>query len=65
MTITKNCEIDDAKEETHPFVSRVGFSLDESNLLLGEEKFSYGYGGLQNVLDTADVSVVGFIWKHV
>lgn len=45
VTITKNCEIDDAKEETHPFVTRVGYSLDESNLLLGEEKFSYGYGG--------------------
>ena len=45
VSITKNCDIDDAKEETHPFVARVGFSLDESNLLLGEEKFSYGYGG--------------------
>lgn len=33
------------KEEQHPHVVRCGWSLDSSSLILGEEKFSYGFGG--------------------
>ncbi|CAF0732525.1 unnamed protein product [Didymodactylos carnosus] len=33
------------KDESFPFVARVGWSVDESKLFLGEEPLSYGYGG--------------------
>jgi len=32
-------------EEQHPHVLRVGYSIDEAGMVLGEEKLSYGYGG--------------------
>ncbi|CAL4107107.1 unnamed protein product [Meganyctiphanes norvegica] len=32
-------------EEQHPHVLRVGWSIDDAGMVLGEEKLSYGYGG--------------------
>ncbi|VDI10442.1 heterogeneous nuclear ribonucleoprotein U-like protein 1 [Mytilus galloprovincialis] len=32
-------------QETNPHVLRVGWSIDESSFQLGEEPYSYGYGG--------------------
>ncbi|XP_064092995.1 heterogeneous nuclear ribonucleoprotein U-like protein 1 isoform X2 [Macrobrachium nipponense] len=33
------------EDEQHPHVVRVGWSIDEAGLTLGEDPFSYGYGG--------------------
>lgn len=33
------------EEEQHPHVLRVGWSVDDAGLTLGEDPFSYGYGG--------------------
>lgn len=35
----------DDHQETNPHVVRVGWSIDESSFQLGEEPYSYGYGG--------------------
>lgn len=35
----------DDHQETNPHVLRIGWSMDETSFQLGEEPFSYGYGG--------------------
>ncbi|XP_018015790.1 heterogeneous nuclear ribonucleoprotein U-like protein 1 isoform X2 [Hyalella azteca] len=46
VTIVRDCEVPQLEEsEQHPHVIRVGWSVDDSTLTLGEEPNGWGYGG--------------------
>ena len=46
VTVVKHLEVPHLEaEEPHPHVIRVGWSIDNAGIILGEEEFSYGYGG--------------------
>lgn len=45
VRIDGNCNTQHLENEPTPNVLRVGWSLDEASMQLGEEPFSYGYGG--------------------
>lgn len=40
-----NLPVPQLEDEQHPHVLRVGWSVDEAGLTLGEDPLSYGYGG--------------------
>ena len=46
VQLLMHCDVSHLEEaEQHPHVLRLGWSVDDTNLTLGEEPLSYGYGG--------------------
>eukprot|EP00094_Tigriopus_californicus_P006584 TCALIF_06340-PA protein Name:"Similar to HNRNPUL1 Heterogeneous nuclear ribonucleoprotein U-like protein 1 (Homo sapiens)" AED:0.04 eAED:0.04 QI:0/0.57/0.37/0.87/0.85/1/8/0/1426 len=45
VRIDGNCNAQHLENEPTPHVLRVGWSIDEASMQLGEDPFSYGYGG--------------------
>ncbi|XP_014661374.1 PREDICTED: heterogeneous nuclear ribonucleoprotein U-like protein 1 isoform X2 [Priapulus caudatus] len=45
VKITEHLKVTFAEEEQDPHVTRIGWSSDAASMQLGEEAFSYGYGG--------------------
>ncbi|XP_068210926.1 heterogeneous nuclear ribonucleoprotein U-like protein 1 isoform X1 [Palaemon carinicauda] len=45
VKVEDHLEVPHLENEQHPHVIRCGWSIDDAGLTLGEEPFSYGYGG--------------------
>ncbi len=58
VKVESNVEVD-LEEEEHPHALRVGWSVEGSDLGLGEDRYSYGYGGTGKVATNKKFKVYG------
>ncbi|XP_014247625.1 heterogeneous nuclear ribonucleoprotein U-like protein 1 isoform X2 [Cimex lectularius] len=59
VRLKENCNISHLEDEPNPNVLRVGWSALHTSLQLGEEQFSYGFGGTGKVAENCKFSNYG------